>query len=159
MTGSILVAAFYVALIGAVWFAVWKGDAAVKLGALIFFALNVVNIPPISHLLAGDAVEAVLMTEDLVASIGFLLIAVRYANLWVGGVMLTQAAEFSLHAYYLVTERPHDVLHAWLNNTGNWVSLVCIIGGVVLAMRRRLAAAREVAEREALRTQRSSGRL
>jgi uncharacterized membrane protein YdjX (TVP38/TMEM64 family) len=85
-----------------------------------------------------------------------LILAVRFASLWIGAAMILQAAQFSLHAYYLVMELPHDRLHAWINNTDDWGILIAILVGTVLAIRRRAALAREEAEREALRQQRAS---
>jgi hypothetical protein len=61
-----------------------------------------------------------------------------------------------LHAYYLVMELPHDLLHAWINNADDWGIMVSIVVGVVLAIRRRQALAQEEAEREVLRQQRAS---
>ena len=48
------------------------------------------------------------------------MLVVRYASLWLGVTMMLQAVQFSLHAYYLVMERPHDLLHAWVNNLNDW---------------------------------------
>jgi hypothetical protein len=70
--------------------------------------------------------------------------------------MLLQSAQFSLHAFYLVTERAHDPMHAWINNTTDLGVLLAIVIGTVLAIRRRVAHAREEAEREALRQKRST---
>ena len=103
-----------------------------------------------------SSASLILLAVDFVCAVIFLLLAVRYANLWLGAAMLFQAAQFSLHAYYLVMEMPHDLLHAWINNTDDWGILTSIVAGVVLAMRRRRTMAREEAEREALRQQRTS---
>ena len=35
-------------------------------------------------------------------------LTIRYGRLWLGGAMLFQAAQFSLHAFYLVTDRSQD---------------------------------------------------
>ena len=47
----------------------------------------------------------------LATALCLLVIAVRYASFWLGGVMLLYAAQFSLHAFYLVTSRPIDIDH------------------------------------------------
>jgi hypothetical protein len=102
--------------------------------------------------------ESALLVVDFAFAVILLVLAVRFANLWVGAAMIFQAAQFSLHSYYLVMELPHDRLHAWINNADNWGILISIFVGTILAMSRRKAFAREAAELEALRQQRSSPR-
>ena len=64
--------------------------------------------------------ETILLALDFFCAVVLLVLAVRYANLWIGAAMLFQAAQFSLHAYYLVMDLPHDRLHAWINNADGW---------------------------------------
>ncbi|HUO11443.1 MAG TPA: hypothetical protein VMU37_01685 [Caulobacteraceae bacterium] len=144
-TASVLTAAF----------ALWKGDWATRAAAVAYAILDgatVVIMPKV-----GDvSSETLLLALDFACAVTFLLLAVRYANLWLGAAMIFQAAQFSMHAYYLVMELPHDRMHAWINNTDDWGILISIGVGTVLAIRRRAAAAREEAERESLRQQRAS---
>ncbi|MGH6955918.1 MAG: hypothetical protein ACREEW_04550 [Caulobacteraceae bacterium] len=136
-------------------FALWKGDAAVKYGALTHLAVEVLTF--VVNPRFGDVgAESILLALDFGCSVVYLLLAVRFANLWLGAAMLLQAAVFSLHAYYLVMELPHDRLHAWINNTCDWGIMISICVGTVLAIRRRAAMAREAAELEALRQQRAT---
>jgi hypothetical protein len=100
--------------------------------------------------------EVLQLAGDFVWAVGLLILVVRYASLWLGLTMLLQAVQFSLHAYYLVMELPHDLLHAWINNLDEVGISVCIVVGVVSAMRRRAMLIREEAEREA-RRQKVSG--
>jgi hypothetical protein len=152
----ILLVALWVGVATSALFSLWKGDRAVRLGALINLALNVTAIPPFRHAIAGDAGEVAGILVDLMASICFLVLAVRFANLWIGTVMIVQAGEFSLHSYYLLMERPRDSVHAWLNNIGEWIIVACIVAGTIGAIRRRQATAREEAELQALREQRAA---
>jgi len=154
MYTSIIVQIFFVVLTATMALAMWKGDAAVRLGAAIHVGLNVVAIPAIQHAIAGHAGEVALVVEDLLGSMGFLLLAVRFANWWVGAIMLVQAGQFALHSYYLMMELPHDKLHAWLTNSGDWIIVLCLIAGTVAAWRRRVVLADEAAELEARRNQR-----
>jgi hypothetical protein len=156
MYSSVLVQVLFLAPLATLAFAVWKGDLAVRLGALIYFLLNLVALPAVSRLAPGGGSETAQVIEDLIGSMGFLFLAVRFANLWVGAVMLVQAGQFSLHAYYLVMELPHDRLHAWLTNSGDWLIIVCLVAGTVIAWRRRILREREEAQREALRQERAS---
>jgi hypothetical protein len=143
------------ATVATVGFALWKGDRATRAAAVAFGLLDVATfvVNPNFHNIAS---ETMLLVIDFVCAVTFLLLAVRYASLWLGAAMIFQAAQFSLHAYYLVMELPHDLLHAWINNADDWGIMVSIVVGVVLAIRRRQALAREEAEREVLRQQRAS---
>jgi hypothetical protein len=136
-------------------FALWKGDAAVRYAALTHLAVEVAAF--IVNPRFGDvSAESVILAVDFVSSVILLLLAVRFATLWLGASMLLQSALFSLHAYYLVVELPHDRIHAWINNTCDWGINICIAFGAVSAIRRRAALAREDAEREARRKQLTS---
>ncbi|HEX3919291.1 MAG TPA: hypothetical protein VHW60_18285 [Caulobacteraceae bacterium] len=105
----------------------------------------------------GDvSAETILLGADFVCAVTFLLLAVRYANLWLGAAMLFQAAQFSLHAWYLINELKIDSTHAWINNGDDWGILIAMFTGAILSIRRRVADAREEAELEARRKQRSA---
>jgi hypothetical protein len=136
-------------------FAAWKGDRAVRIaGAVSLFDI-------VAPLIYGAATGNVQVSEvlelggDLLWAIGLLMLVVRYASLWLGVTMLLQSVQFSLHAFYLVMDRPHDLAHAWVNNLNEVGISICIIIGTVLAIRRRVADAREAAEFDA-RRQRTS---
>jgi hypothetical protein len=135
--------------------AIWKGNTAVRVAAAAFLILDLATL--IVHPKVGDVSgETILLALDFFCAVIFLVLAVRYANLWLGAAMLFQAAQFSLHAYYLVMELPHDLMHAWINDADDWGILISLIVGTALAMRRRAAMAREEAEREALRQERAA---
>jgi hypothetical protein len=137
-------------------FALWKGDLATRIAAGAYAALEIVTL--ILHPRVGDVSgETILLVADFITAVIFLILAVRYANLWLGAAMLFQAAQFSLHAWYLVNELPHDVMHAWINNADDWGILIAMFVGTILSIRRRMAWAREEAELEARRKQRASG--
>jgi hypothetical protein len=149
---------FYIsvaATLGICAFGLWKGDAPVRYAAITNVAVELFTI--IINPKFGDVgSESLLLAVDFAFAVILLVLAVRFANLWIGAAMILQAAQFSMHAYYLVMELPHDRLHAWINNTDDWGILIAILVGTILAIRRRSALAREEAEREALRQQRAS---
>jgi hypothetical protein len=152
----LLVALWAAALLTTV-FALWKGDMAVRYAALTHAGVEVATF--LINPQFGDlGAESLLLAVDFGSSVIFLVLAVRYANLWIGGAMLLQSAQFALHAYYLVMELPHDRLHAWINNSCDWGIIVCLLTGTVLAMRRRAQLAREEADLEARRKQRTPAR-
>jgi hypothetical membrane protein len=72
---------------------------------------------------------------------GLLILAVRYTTAWLGVAVLLQAAQFSLHAYYLVAGKPYDNLYAQVNNLVSLGVLVCLAAGCLLAWRKRRRAA------------------
>jgi hypothetical protein len=154
---SALILVLRIATWGTVGFALWKGDLATRIAAGAYGLLEITTLlifrQPGVHNTPG---ETILLGTDFVCAVTFLLLAVRYANLWLGAAMLFQAAQFSLHAWYLVNELPHDVMHAWINNTDDWGILIAMFVGTILSIRRRVAWAREEAELEERRKQRSS---
>jgi hypothetical protein len=137
-------------------FAVWKGDMAVRWAGVVQVGAYVLAL--LDGVVGSAALTSFELGRSLVSAGLYLLLAVRYANLWIGGAMLLQSAEFSLLAYYIVADRPADRLHAWINNTCEWGIILCILAGAVLSILRRRALAREAAELEALRLQRAQAR-
>ena len=132
-------------------FAAWQGDRAARIAG----AVNLFN--SVSLVIYGavtgnaQASEVLELAGDLIWAVGLLMLVVRYASLWLGVTMLLQSVQFSLHAFYLVTDRPHDLIHAWVNNLNEVGITLCIVIGTVLAVRRRVAHVREAAERDARR--------
>jgi hypothetical protein len=132
-------------------FSAWKGDRAARIAGVVNLFNSVALL--VYGAVTGNAQisEVLQLTSDLLWAVGLLMLVVRYASLWLGVTMLLQAVQFSLHAYYLVMERPHDLIHAWVNNLNEVGISTCIIIGTALAIRRRMAHAREAAEFEARR--------
>jgi hypothetical protein len=135
----------------AAMFAAWQGDRAARIAGAVNL-LNSVSLV-IYGAISGNAQtgEVLELVGDLVWAVGLLMLVVRYASRWLGVTMLLQAVQFSLHAYYLVMEREHDLIHAWVNNLNEVGISICIIIGTVAAIRRRMADAREAAEVHARR--------
>jgi hypothetical protein len=146
---NILVVALLAANFCVAPFAIWKGDSAVRWAALLQLCTSV--DPLLAPAFGGDWNQTIELAAGLVAAAIYLLLAVRFANLWIGAAMLLEAAEFSLDSFYLVTDRPLDHLHAWINNTCEWGIVLCILIGAVLSIYRRKTVAREAAELETLR--------
>ena len=74
---------------------------------------------------------------------GLMVMALRYTTAWLGLAVLLQAAQFSLHAYYLVAGKLYDSFYAMVNNLVSLGVLLCLGGGCLLAWRNRRHAARE----------------
>lgn len=130
----------WVAIIAACAFGLIKGGPAERVGAgmvlLISIAFVIVNevVPefgrPVPHLVL-----------DGVLALVFLALAVRYASLWIGAVMLLQGVQFSLHAYFFVTKLTPGVSYAIVNNLVTWATLLGVVLGTLAYMRHSRAAA------------------
>jgi len=117
-------------------FAWIKGDRPVRLGVIFVLAAAIAAMAV--HLLVPQEWQPILLlADDGLLAMGFLLLALRYASVWLGGAMLLQAVQFSLHAYYFVAERTHDRLYSIINNIDSLGVLACILFGAVLAWRKR----------------------
>ncbi|HEY3950258.1 hypothetical protein [Phenylobacterium sp.] len=131
-----------------VLFAAWKGGPAERLGAAVV-VLNII-IGFASYRLTPEWVGIIRFFNDGLAAVVMLGVTVIYGALWMGGVMLFYAAQFSLHAYYFVTDRPDsDRLHAIINNVDFSGIVWCLIIGAAVAWRRRVRIARAAAKTEA----------
>ena len=131
-------------------FALWKGDQGVRKAGLFNLADQIIG-SSLNIFLGSETGEVIRLSLDGVWAVGLLLLAVRYASVWLGVALMLQAVQFSLHSYYLLNELPRDSLHAWINNIDNYGICLCLVAGSVAALRRRKALAREEAEREARR--------
>jgi len=132
-------ALFYVAgplvfSLAACLFALTKGDAPERFGAMVILANMLIGL---TTEIAWHSQLAILAIDGLTAVL-LLVVAVRYASPWLGAVMLLYALQFGLHAFYYVAERPRDSLHVILNNLDFFTICVCLAAGTAVAWRRRL---------------------
>lgn len=127
-----------VAILAMAWL---RGGQAERLGSLLVLVAAVIAIAV--HVAGREDLKPMLLLGDeAFLAVGFLLLALRYTSVWLGVAMLLQAAQFSLHAYYLVAERPHDRLYSTINNIDTLGVLACILVGTLLAWRKRAGAAK-----------------
>lgn len=129
-------ALFWGLMIGSCVLAFWKGGPAERWGAalIITFALLWEG----RYFLPLEAKAIYQLIGDGLTAIGLLAIAVRYASMWLGVALLFQAAQFSLHSFYFVTNRPHDALQIFINNTNLFAILACLTAGSLIAWRERI---------------------
>lgn len=120
-------------------FAVWKGGQAERLGAIIILALVVAE--RLLQLATPKDWWAILgLCGDALTALGLLAVALRFTSLWLGAVMLFYAAQFTLHAVYLFTDRSStEPLHVLLNDIDFAAILLCLVAGTIVAWRRRAA--------------------
>jgi hypothetical protein len=122
-------------------FALWKGGVAERSAAVVVI-VNVI-IGEVGKRLAVDNDAVIRLINDGLAALVLLAVTIRFGALWMGGVMLFFAAQFSLHSFYLVTDRASsDYAHAMINNI-DWSAInACLIIGTAVAWRARVRRAR-----------------
>ena len=130
----------WVAIVAACLFGLLKGGPAERIGAGLTLLISAAFV--IVNELVPEAARAVPhLVLDGVLALGFLVLAVRYASLWIGAVMLLQGVQFSLHAYFFVTKLTPGVTYAIVNNLVTWGTLLGIVLGTLAYMRQSRAAA------------------
>ena len=118
-------------------FALWKGSPAERLGGAVVGANVLLSV--FSGLFLPPPFEPLYrLTLDGLTALGLLVIAVRYASFWLGGAMLLYAAQFSLHAFYMVTSRSVDLTHMRINNVNFLGISICLAVGTIVGWRRRV---------------------
>jgi hypothetical protein len=115
-----------------------RGSAPERWGAGIVLAGAVYGL--VVNWLHPDAISFLLLAGEGAMGMGFLMLALRYTSAWLGGAMIFQAVQFSLHAYYLIAAKPHDYLYAVVNNVDTLAVLACILTGTVITWRNTVAA-------------------
>lgn len=124
-------------LIAVAIFAWWKGDWPERIGGLLNLLFSGAAFLVVLWLPTHQHSVPMLVLDGLWA-LGFLALALVFASLWLGGAMLFQAVQFSLHAFYIVTAREHDLLYVMINNINSAAVLVLIVIGTLASWRRRV---------------------
>jgi len=100
MINSLICLVGILALIGTAAFAYLKGDTAERWGAALicisWFAGDDVSLL-FGNMFPRIAQELTLLAMDVALAFGFLLLALRFAKVWLGVAMLMQSAELALH--------------------------------------------------------------
>jgi len=115
------------------WFA---GGAAERVGSAMVF-VGSVAVVLIHFLVPSESLAFALLIGEASLAVGFLIVAMRYLSPWIGLAMLLQATQFSLHAYYLIGEKPHDYLYRAVNNFNTFAILVVISAASIMSALRR----------------------
>jgi hypothetical protein len=123
-------------------FAFIRGAEPERIGAGVIFANLLLTLGGQAFIPEPETAFSVAqLTLDAVTALALLVLAVRYASLWLGAVMMLYALQFALHAFYSVTERPRDMLHAIVNNVDFFAVSLCLVIGTAASWRRRVRAA------------------
>lgn len=118
-------------------FAWWKGGPTERVGALFngVICLGVTLFQALTHQ-AFDTLP-ILIADGLLA-VGFLVLAIRYASLWLGAAMILQAVGFSMHSLLLMGLVKPGYDYYFVMNLMSLGVLLAIIVGTVNAWRRRV---------------------
>jgi hypothetical protein len=119
-------------------FAWWKGDWPERCGGWLNLAAGGAAFLVRVLVEHGSAQDIPLLLVDGALAFGFLVLAMIFASLWLGAAMLMQAAQFSLHAFYIVTSREHDPTYALVNNVVTIGVLLAIVIGTIASWWRRV---------------------
>ncbi len=127
--GSQIVLALLVATVAFAW---WKGARPERIGSLFNAVLTIgaVLFQSLTHKAFGTI--PILIGDGLLAT-GFLILAFRYASLWLAAAMVLQAASFLIHASLLMDLLPKDNLffyYAAMNVLGGLVMITILLGTV-----------------------------
>lgn len=120
--------------------AIWKGGAAERTGAIVILAIVVAE--RIGYIVLPRAwYPPLVLGADALTAVGLLLLALRYASLWLGGCMMFYAATFVLHSFYLVTETPErGPFYTWVGDLCFAGIHICLVVGTLMSWRRRATA-------------------
>jgi hypothetical protein len=140
MPTSPIVLFFLILTLAICLLAFWKGGSAERIGAAVILVNLLVSVAD-QYLVPETLRPVTQLVVDGLTALGLLVVAVRYASFWVGGVMLLYGIQFTLHSFYFVTDRPNDLLHAVVNNLDFLGVSVCLGIGTLIAWRRRARAA------------------
>ncbi len=131
----------WLVLIGTCLYAWFKGAAPERFGAAFLLAAALLALF-IDKMLPESAKVGWTLTGEGLLALGFLVLAIRYASLWLGAAMMLQGAQFSLHAFYIVMERANDWLFWAVSNLVTFGIIICILVGVTVSWRRARGLAR-----------------
>ncbi len=134
-----LVQVLWLLVLAGCFFSWWKGGPSERLGAALVLANLLVSMVADSFLPKEMLPLAGLVIDGMTA-LGLLIAVLNHGTLWLGGAMLLYGVQFSLRAYYSVANRPHDLLHATVNNIDFMGIILCMVIGTAVAWRRRVKA-------------------
>lgn len=128
-------------LVGSCVFAIIKGRPAERLGGLLYLVSFLFDTAVV--LLAWKFTQQLpMLMFDAAVAVGFLVLAIRYNNLWLGAVMMLKGAQLALHATHLTDEADVSVGGWNLYFMGLNTISVMISSTLILATRASLRARR-----------------
>lgn len=121
-------------LVGSCVYAIVKGRPAERLGGLLYLISFLFDT--VIALVNGKFVGMVpVLMFDAAVAVGFLVLAIRYNNLWLGAVMMLKGVQLAFHATHLTDET--DMHIGALNIYVLGVNATCIMIALTLIMATR----------------------
>ena len=128
-TGSQIVLFLTFATVAFAW---WKGGRPERIGSLFnaVLTIGVVLFQILTNQIVGTI--PILVGDGLLAT-GFLILAFRYASLWLAAAMVLESASFLIHAARLMGFLPQDgetryYYYAAMNILGGLVMIAILLG-------------------------------
>jgi hypothetical protein len=91
------------------------------------------------------AVSVPLLVAEFALSFGFLILAFRYASLWLGVAMVAQGCALGAHALFIARGGHHAREYAVWSNAACAVLLLSLLAGTLSSWRKRVVARRRPA--------------
>jgi hypothetical protein len=130
----------WIAVLASCGFAIFKGGPPERFCGFVILAGSLLY--QIQLYIPKSMYGTVALLIDGVTGVVLLFATMRYASLWLGGIMVAQALVFMLHSFYVLAERRMDSTYSWINNSLLLFQLACLTGGVIVhGIRRRRSAA------------------
>jgi hypothetical protein len=140
--GWTIAGALYLLLLGSCIFAMIKGRAAERLGAALYLVSVLFDV--VVGLVTGKSAPLVpMLMFDALVAVGFLALAIRYNNLWLGAVMVLKGIQLACHATHLTDDADMQI-GGWnvyilaLNTICALISSTLILATVSAVRARRL---------------------
>jgi hypothetical protein len=130
-------------------FAAVKGGPPERLGTGMIVVVWIATM--VAEALAYPAIPVIpYLVLDGLVTVGFLVVAVRYSSLWLGGAMICQAVSFGAHAMRLSDGARvfwHGAnVYILIMNIVSYLVLLILVGGTLATIGRRRKADREKVE-------------
>ena len=87
-------------LLAACALAWWKGGPSERIAAGLYL-FSAIGSAALGLVFAGKAIVVPELFLDVLVAVGFLVLAVRYNNLWLGSAMMLKGVQLGLHATHL----------------------------------------------------------
>ena len=101
-------------LLAACALAWWKGGPSERIAAGLYL-LSAIGSAALGVLLSANAIVVPEMFLDVLVAVGFLVLAVRYNNLWLGSAMMLKGLQLGLHATHLTEMSDMHIGHGHYN--------------------------------------------
>lgn len=110
-------------------FALWKGGRPERVGSL-FNGVIAIGVTVLQAALHESLHTLPILVADGLLAMGFLILAIRYASLWLGAAMILQAIGFMMHSALLLglIADPEYAYYAAMNAMSGGVLLSIIVG-------------------------------